>query len=331
MKQTIVIFMGGFSSERAISLKSGNVVFDALDTEQYNKFKIVIDADEWKCFDETDAECHLNKGNLRIESKLGWLTPDCAIIAVHGSPGENGLLQSYLEMVGIAYTGSGAYPSALTFNKRDCLSVLKEIQVPCATSYLLSRGDEIESTEILNKVGLPCFVKANCSGSSFGVSKVNQASDLQKAIDTAFVEGNDIIIESCLNGTEVSVGVINYQGKAMPFPLTEIVTNNEFFDYQAKYLGESQEITPARISESMTEAVQTLALKIFKHLNLSGYSRSEFIFVDQIPHLLEVNTIPGMTNESILPQQAKAAGISLSQLFSDAISEAIKRKKLITT
>ncbi len=328
MKQTIVIFMGGFSSEHAISLKSGNVVFDALDANRYNKFKIIISSNQWKCLDETDTECLLDKGSLRIESKQGWLKPDCAIIAIHGSPGENGILQSYLDMIGIAYTGSGAYASALTFNKRDCLSVLKEIQIPCATSFLLSRGDEVNYDEILEKVGLPCFVKANCSGSSFGVSKVNHASELQNALEIAFAEDNDVIIESYLNGVEVSVGVINYQGKAMVLPVTEIVTNNEFFDYKAKYLGESQEITPARISAQMTESVQSLALKIFKHLNLTGYSRSEFIFVNQIPHLLEVNTIPGLTNESILPQQAKAAGISLNQLFSDAIDEAIKRKNL---
>jgi D-alanine-D-alanine ligase len=328
MKQTIVIFMGGFSSERSISIKSGNVVFDALDSNKYDKYRIVVSDNHWQCFDASDEECQLDKGSLSIRSKSNWVKADCAIIAIHGSPGENGQLQSYLDMIGIPYTGSGAYPSALTFNKRNCLSVLKEIGVPCATSYLLNLGDPIDAEAIIAKVGLPCFVKANCAGSSYGITKVNIASELMGAIDVAFREGNDLLIESCLEGVEVSVGVITYRGETVALPVTEIVTSNAFFDYEAKYLGKSQEITPARISIEMTNEVQALALKIFKHLNLSGYSRSEFIFVDQLPHLLEVNTIPGLTKESILPKQAESAGISLNQLFDNAIQEALKNSKL---
>ena len=327
MKQKIAIFMGGFSAEHSISLKSGQVVFDSLDGNIYQKFKVIISEDGWTCFDELGQACTIDKSDLSIHTDTKVIKPDCVFIAIHGNPGENGVLQSYLDMIEMPYTGCGAYQSALTFNKRDTLSVLKEIDIPCATSFLLNRGDFINLDNILSKVGLPCFVKANCSGSSYGVSKVTEKAQLQKAIETAFDVDDNILIESCLKGTEVSVGVITYQGDILALPITEIITDNEFFDFQAKYLGQSQEITPARISAELTAKVHNLAIKIFKHLSLSGFSRSEFIIQDGIPHFLEINTVPGLTKESILPQQADAAGIGLTELFGNAVQEALQKVK----
>lgn len=205
------------------------------------------------------------------------------------------------------------------------LSVLKPYGIKTATSYYLNQGDKIDEDEIINKVGLPCFVKPNKSGSSFGISKVKTKAELDYAIINAYKEDNEIIIESFLDGTEVSVGVINYQEKITVLPITEIVSENDFFDYEAKYLGKSQEITPARISEEMTAKVSAVAKRVYEVLKMTGFSRSEYIIVNGEPHLLEVNTIPGLTTESLIPQQAKAAGISLTDLFTNAIELALKK------
>jgi D-alanine-D-alanine ligase len=233
-------------------------------------------------------------------------------------------MQGYFELLNIAHTSCNMYQAALTFNKRDCLSALKPYGIKTAASYFVNLGDPIDEDAIVNKVGLPCFVKANRAGSSFGISKVYKKEDLQQALDVAFKEDDEVIIESFLDGIEISVGVITYKGDTVVLPLTEIVSENDFFDYEAKYLGKSQEITPARISEDKAELVRTLAKKVYNVLKLKGFSRSEYIFKNGEPHLLEVNTVPGLTAASILPQQAAAAGISVSELFENAIEEALK-------
>jgi D-alanine-D-alanine ligase len=205
------------------------------------------------------------------------------------------------------------------------LSVLKPYGIKTATSYYLNKGDHIDTAEIVKAVGLPCFVKPNKSGSSFGISKVKTEAELPIAIEVAYQEDNEIIIESFLDGIEVSVGVINYPGKVIVLPITEIVSENDFFDYEAKYQGKSQEITPARISDEMTKRVSEVAKRAYEVLKMKGFSRSEFIFVDGEPYMLEMNTIPGLTTESLIPQQAKAAGISLEDLFSNAIELALTK------
>ena len=212
---------------------------------------------------------------------------------------------------------------ALAFNKRDTLSVVKEYGIPTATSFYMHQRDEIVTDKIIKKVGLPCFVKPNRAGSSFGISKVYKEQNLKAAIEKACQEDEEILIESFLDGTEVSVGVIEYQGKLTVLPITEIVSENDFFDYEAKYEGKSQEITPARISAAEKEKVVSLATKVYQVLNMKGFSRSEFIIVDGAPYFLEINTVPGMTKESLLPQQAKEASISLTDLFDNAIQMAL--------
>jgi D-alanine-D-alanine ligase len=232
-------------------------------------------------------------------------------------------MQAYFELLGIPQSSCDYYQSALTFNKRDLLSVLKPYGIKTAISYYLNKGDVINTDEIIKKVGLPCFVKPNKAGSSFGISKVKTASELPIAIEVAYKEDNEIIIESFLDGTEVSVGVINYKGEIKVLPITEIVSDNDFFDYEAKYEGKSQEITPAKISDELTQKVGETAKRAYEVLKMKGFSRSEFIIVHNEPYMLEMNTIPGLTTESLIPQQAKAAGISLEDLFTNAIELAL--------
>ncbi|MDB9754949.1 D-alanine--D-alanine ligase [Winogradskyella sp.] len=323
MKKNIAIIMGGYSSEYKISLKSGNVVYDALDKESYNTYRIHIFKNKWVYVNDTNEEFEIDKNDFSVLVNDTKITFDCVFNAIHGAPGEDGYMQAYFKLIGMPQTSCNMYQAALTFNKRDLLATLKPHGIKTAESYCLNLGDTINETAIIAKVGLPCFVKANKAGSSFGISKVYKKENLKAAIENSFKEDNEIIIEQFLDGVEVSVGVISYKGETIVLPITEIVSENDFFDYQAKYEGKSQEITPARISKDYQQKTEIVAKKIYKILGMSGFSRSEFIFKNDEPYLLEVNTVPGLTKESILPQQAAAAGISMQNLFGNAIEEAL--------
>ena len=325
--KNIAIIMGGYSSEYKISLISGNVVYQYLDKTKYNGFRIHIFKEKWVYVDDNDTEFPIDKNDFSTTLNGNKITFDCVFNAIHGTPGEDGLMQAYFELLAIPHTSCDYYQAALTFNKRDLLSVLKPYGIKSAISYYLNKGEHIDTAAIVNKVGLPCFVKPNKAGSSFGISKVKTEAELPVAIEVAYKEDNEIIIESFLDGTEVSVGVINYQGKTTVLPITEIVSENDFFDYEAKYLGKSQEITPARISDEMTQKVGDIAKRAYEILSMKGFSRSEFIIVNDEPFMLEMNTIPGLTTESLIPQQADAAGISLTDLFTNAIELALINKK----
>ncbi len=316
--------MGGHSSEFEISIKSGNVVYQYLNKEEYNVYRVHIRKTKWIYIDEQEKEYPIDRSNFTVLLSGTTIRFDCVFNAIHGSPGEDGLMQAYFELLGIPQTSCGYYQSALTFNKRDLLSVLKPYGIKSAPSYYLNLGDVIDEEAIISKVGLPCFVKANKAGSSFGISKVYKKEHLAAAIENAYKEDNEIIIEAFLDGTEVSVGVIKYEGKTTVLPVTEIVSENDFFDYEAKYQGKSTEITPARITEIQEKNVTEVAKKAYEVLKMKGYSRSEFIFVGDEPYMLEMNTTPGLTTESILPQQAMTAGISLSALFGSAIKESLR-------
>ncbi|EAR00675.1 D-alanine--D-alanine ligase [Maribacter sp. HTCC2170] len=325
MKKKVAIIMGGYSSEYKISLKSGNVVHDYLDKEKYERYRIHIFKQKWVYVDDVNAEHEVNKDDFSIQVNNEKIVFDCVFNAIHGTPGEDGLMQAYFELLGIPQTSCGYYQAALTFNKRDLLSVLKPYGIKSAPSYYLNLGDEINEDAIIEQVGLPCFVKANKAGSSFGISKVNEKDRLKEAIEFAYKEDDEIIIEGFLDGTEVSVGVIKYKGETKVLPITEIVTENDFFDYEAKYEGKSQEITPARISSRQEKNVIQAAKRAYDVLKMTGFSRSEFIFIGDEPFMLEMNTTPGLTTESILPQQAGEAGISLSELFGGAIEEVLPK------
>ena len=322
----IAIIMGGYSSEYKISLTSGNVVYQNLDKTKFKGYRIHIFKEKWIYVDDNNTEFIIDKNDFSVTISNEKITFDCVFNAIHGTPGEDGLMQAYFDLLGIPQNSCDYYQAALTFNKRDLLSVLKPYGIKSANSYYLNLGDEIKQDEILEKVGLPCFVKPNKSGSSYGISKVKTKDELLFAIANAYKEDNEIIIESFLDGTEVSVGVINYKGETVVLPITEIVSENDFFDYEAKYLGKSQEITPARISEDIAEKIRVVAKKAYTILKMSGFSRSEFIIVDGEPFMLEMNTIPGLTTESLIPQQARAAGLSLEDLFTNSIELALQKK-----
>ena len=314
--------MGGYSNEYKISLKSGKVVFETLKNSNYNCFQIHILKDKWVYVDERKNEFKIDKNSFTIIEK-SEIKFDCVFNAVHGSPGEDGILHQHFSKLNIPMSGCGESQARLTFDKIKCLEFLKPHGIKCAKSFVVSKGDKINSAGIIKEVGLPCFVKANKSGSSYGITKVSKTEDFDKAISIAFDEDNQVIIESFLDGIEVSVGVISFDNDILVLPITEIVTDNEFFDYNAKYKGEAEEITPARISYQMTLRIKSIAKKIYEILAMKGFSRSEFIIQNDEIFLLEVNSVPGLTNESILPKQANAAGIELKDLFSNAINEAI--------
>lgn len=321
MREKVAIIMGGYSSEYKISLKSGNVVYNYLDKDKFELFRIHILKEKWVYVDDSDKESPINRHDFSLELSDKIIRFDFVFNAIHGTPGEDGLMQGYFELLGIPQTSCSFYQAALTFNKRDLLSVLKPYGIKSAPSFYLNKGDKIDVEKIVERVMLPCFVKANKSGSSYGITKVYKIDALKKAIEIAYKEDDEIIIEGFLEGTEVSVGVIKYNGETTVLPITEIVTENDFFDYEAKYEGKSQEITPARITEQQKQNVINTARTIYDVLKMSGFSRSEFIFIGDEPYLLEMNTTPGLTTESILPKQAEEAGISLSQLFESAIKE----------
>jgi D-alanine-D-alanine ligase len=316
--------MGGYSSEVEISIKSGQVVYQNISKEKYNTYKIHILKEKWVLVDDNDNEFPINKHDFSTEINEKKINFDCVFNAIHGHPGEDGTILAYFELIGLKHTSAPFYQMALTFNKRDCLSVMKQYGIKTAVSYFLNEGDNIDVDEIIAKVGLPCFVKPNNAGSSFGISKAKTAAEMIPAIEKAFKEDSQILIEAFLDGPEITIGVFNYKGKIKVLPMTEIVSENEFFDYEAKYLGKSQEITPARISTEIHQKLEKIAANVYKILNMSGFSRSEYILVNDEPYFLEMNTVPGLTTASLIPQQAEVAGISLEDLFHNAIEMALK-------
>lgn len=325
-KKNVAVVMGGYSDEYIVSLKSGQLIFDSLDRDLYNVFKVIILENEWYFLDENDNKTNINKADFSVDLENGEsLKFDACFNIIHGSPGENGILQAYWDAVGQKYTGCNFYQSALTFNKKDTLSVLSKYGIPSANSIYLRKGEEISDEDIVTKLGLPIFVKHNQSGSSLGISKVKAKEELKTAIEHAYKEDDEILIESALIGTEVSVGVLDYKGEVLVLGITEIVPDKEFFDYEAKYEGASQEITPARIDEAARKKVEEIAIKAYTSLGMSGFSRSEYIIVDGIPHLLEMNTNPGFSPASILPQQAKIYGISIKDLCGNEVEKALNK------
>lgn len=311
----IAVVMGGYSSEFEISLQSGSVVCDSLDKEKYNVYPIHLLKDGWNYVAKNGEKYSINKAGFSFFNGIKTITPDAIFNTIHGTPGEDGYLQAYLKLIGIPQTSSEFYEAALSFNKRDCLSVLKGFGIKCANSYYVKKGVSFSEEEIIKSVGLPCFVKPNRAGSSFGISKVHTTEELLPAIEKAFKEDFEIIIETAIKGVEVSVGVYNNKNEIIVLSPTEIVSENDYFDYEAKYLGKSQEITPARISEEETKKVTFLAEEIYRLLNMKGITRSDFIIQEGVPYLIETNTNPGLSVESIIPKQVRESGMTLTEFF----------------
>ena len=325
-KKNVAVVMGGFSDEYKVSLKSGQLIYDSLERDLYNVYKVVVLKEEWYFLNENEEKLPINKGDFSVTlSDGGILKFDVCFNIIHGAPGENGELQGYWKAIGQKYTGCDFYKSALTFNKKDTLAVLAKYGIPSAKSFYLRKGENINEDKIVEELGLPLFVKPNQSGSSLGISKVKAKSELAAAIEFAFKEDDEILIESFLNGMEVSVGVIDYKGETIVLGITEIVPHKEFFDYEAKYEGASEEITPARLDEETRYKVEKIAKHAYESLGMSGFSRSEYIIMDGTPYMLEMNTNPGFSPASILPQQAKIYGISIKDLCGNEVEKALAK------
>ncbi|WP_419494831.1 D-alanine--D-alanine ligase [Chryseobacterium bernardetii] len=327
-KKSVAVVMGGYSDEYVVSLKSGQLIYDSLDRNLYDVYKVVVLKDEWYFLGENDKKHPINRGDFSVTLDNGeTLKFDVCFNIIHGTPGENGILQAYWDAIGQKYTGCDFYQSALTFNKKDTLAVLSKYGIPSAKSIYLRKGEYIDVDKIVEELNLPLFVKPNQSGSSLGISKVKEKSELIAATEIAFKEDDEILIESFLNGMEVSVGVIDFKGETIVLGITEIVPTKEFFDYEAKYEGASEEITPARIDDETTKRVEEIAKRAYNSLGMSGFSRSEYILMDGIPYMLEMNTNPGFSPASILPQQARHYGISIMDLCGNEVEKALNKRK----
>jgi D-alanine-D-alanine ligase len=323
----VAVVMGGYSEESVISLRSGQLILNNLDKAKYQPFEVHILLNEWYCLVE-GVKYPINKADFSFVKDNKTIKFEVAVNTIHGTPGEDGHMQAYWELVDLPYTGCSFYQSALTFNKRDTLSVLSKFNIPKANSIYITKGDAVDGNKVAAELGLPFFVKPNQSGSSLGVSMVTTLEDFQKALDFAFAEDNDILIESYLNGREVSVGVLKYQGETKVLGITEILSQNSFFDYEAKYLGKSEEITPARISQEIENRVVETAKKVYESLGMSGFSRTDFIIMNDIPHFIEINTNPGLSPQSIFPQQAAYAKLEMGNLLDNEIGLALQRKPI---
>lgn len=319
--RTIAIVAGGNSSEYPVSVRSARGVEAALQGK-YETYIINIRGTDWYWENPKGRTFRIDKNDFTLVLDDQRVRFDAAFIAIHGNPGENGLLQGYFDMTGITYTSCDAFVSALTFNKQACKLYLNEYGIPMTGGLLIRKGQKYDAASIVRQTGLPCFVKPNASGSSFGVTKVKEVGDFGSALENAFAEGHEVLVESFMKGTEVACGVVKTRQKKIIMPVTEVVPKKEFFDYEAKYTeGLSEEITPARLPEDLTERIQELSSEIYDILGCKGIVRVDFIVTEEGPQFLEINTIPGMTPESIIPQQAAVFGISQTDLYSSVIED----------
>ena len=319
----IAILTGGDSAEYEISLQSAHVVLNNLNSKKYHGTIIHIKDGKWTTIID-GKQIHINKNNFSVGINSSILKFDYVFMALHGPPAENGDIQPYFDNINLPYSSCNSQVSALTFNKLKCNQKLTQLGFKCANSLSLKIGEKIENKKIKETIGLPCFIKPNQSGSSFGVSKVYIEDEIKDAIQNALLHDNTVLIEQFIDGTEVSCGVGIIDDKITAFPITEIVSKNDFFDFDAKYKGLSEEITPARISESLRFKIKRISEKIYLKMNLKGICRIDFIIMNETPYIIEINTIPGLSEESIIPKQVKELGISLTQLFDNCIESTIK-------
>lgn len=319
-KRNIAVVAGGFSHEEVISMKSSTTIMKYLDQDKYTAYRVIIKGAEWNL--EYDGKLYpVDKNDFTATVNGKKISFDGAYIIIHGSPGEDGVLPGYFEMLNIPYSTNKPLQGALTFNKYICNQYLKGFGVNVAGSMLLRKHDIVSSTEVIQQLGLPCFIKPNDGGSSFGVTKVKTKEEILPAIAHAFDHGTEVVMESFVKGIEISCGIVSLKGKITVFPITEIVPATEFFDFAAKYEGKSEEITPARIPDAVKEKVQSTTQLVYEKLGLRGLARIDYIIQDDVPYLIEVNTIPGMSEQSIIPQQARCLGWDLKFLITGVADE----------
>lgn len=319
MKRKVAVIYGGYSSEANISQKSAGIIFELLDRNLFQPYLVEITENSWHVHDKGGVfPIDKNKFTfLQDEDVIGF---DLAFITIHGTPGEDGKLQAYFDMVGMPYVNSGAFASALTFNKWACNSFLRAFGINTAKAILIRRGETPNPIEIADELGFPCFVKPNDGGSSYGVSKVKTLMEMPDAIAKAFAEGNEVVVESFVEGREITCGIYSDGKTVTPLPPTEIISNNEFFDYNAKYAGESSEVTPADIPAEWTKMIQDTTKSIYRRLGLRSFARIDYMVKSNgEAFLIEVNTTPGFSAASIVPQQIRAAGRDVTEVLTEII------------
>lgn len=320
MKRTIAIVCGGDTSEIVVSLRSAQGIYSFIDKEKYNLYIVEMEGLRWEVRLSDETKTPVDRNDFSFMNGTERVKFDFAYITIHGTPGEDGRLQGYFDMMRIPYSTCGVLASAMTYDKFVCNQYLKAFGVRIAESLLLRQGQSVSDDDVIEKIGLPCFIKPSLGGSSFGVTKVKTREQIQPAIAKAFSEGLEVVVEAFMDGTEITCGCYKTKEKSVVFPITEVVTGNDFFDYDAKYNGQSDEITPARISDELTQRVQALTSAIYDILGCSGIVRVDYIITagDKI-NLLEVNTTPGMTATSFIPQQVRAAGLDIKDVMTDII------------
>lgn len=319
MKKNIAIAAGGYTSEYGVSIKSAQGIHSFIDKTRYNVYIVEIRENSWQVLLDDNQRIDIDKNDFSFLLNNEKVKFDFVYITIHGTPGEDGLLQGYLEMIDIPYSCCGVLTSAITYNKYVCNNYLRGYGIDVANSMLVRKGETVSNKEVMERIGLPCFIKPSLGGSSFGVSKVTKEEDIQKAIDNAIKESDEVIIEAFMDGTEVTCGCYKTRSKSEVFPITEVVTHNEFFDYDAKYNGQVDEITPARISDEQTKKIQDMTSRIYDILNCKGIIRIDYIIEKDKISLLEVNTTPGMTTTSFIPQQIRAAKLDITEVMNDII------------
>lgn len=326
-KQNIAVIAGGDSGEYAISIKSGSVVAEMLDENKYRAFLIQIKGSKWFC-EIGGNTYHIDKNDFSLSLEDEKINFDCVFCAVHGTPGENGKLPAYFEMLNIPFTSSDSLVSALTFNKNYCNRIVSTFGVDVSGSVHLTKGQHYNPDEILKTLELPVFVKPNAGGSSVGMSKVKKADELEMAIHRAFEEDDEVLIEEFVDGRELTCGALSSKGKMIVFPICEIKSKKEFFDYEAKYNPElAEEIVPADIFGELEIHIKQTTAMIYKRLGCRGVVRADYIYSEknETLYFIEINTVPGLTKESIVPKMAREMGISLTELFGMMLEDAMER------
>lgn len=324
-KKNIALLAGGNSGEAEISYKSASIIEQNIDDTLFITYKISILQKDWHYTDKEGIAYQIDKNDFSLNINGNKIVFDCVFIAIHGTPGEDGMLQGYLDLLRIPYTTCDHTTSAITFNKSYCNKIVQSYGINTANSVHLFSHLPYNTGYILNDISLPCFVKPNNGGSSIGMSKVTRAEDLKDAIEKAFKEDHQVIIEEFIKGKELTCGMINTKTGLIVFPITQIISENEYFDYEAKYQGKSKEVTPAEVDETLANKVKSTSAYLYNKLNCKGIVRFDYIYKEETEELffLEVNTVPGQSAESIVPQQARAMGMSIKKLYTLLIEASI--------
>ena len=325
MKKNIAVITGGDSSELVISLQSADQIINILDKEKYNAIKVILKGTDWEVCYNDKCNISLNKNDFSFIDNGEKITFDLALISIHGTPGEDGKLQAYLDMMNIPYTSGSVLSSSVTFNKFVSKKILERYGVNSAKSLLIKKDEQINIDSILAVTGLPCFVKPNEGGSSFGITKVKSGDQLVDAVNKALDESNEVIIEEFIAGRELTCGLFKTKEQDYIFPVTEIISKKEFFDFDAKYTPELvDEVTPADVSEAISSECQKLSSEIYEYLKCRGIIRIDYILREGKLYFLEVNTVPGMSKNSIVPKQARTYGLSMSDLWELIIEDSLR-------